>query len=205
VLRVGLTGGIGAGKSAVARLLADHGAVVIDADAIAREVVEPGTPGLAEVAAVFGVGVLRPDGSLDREALGRVVFADPAARRRLEEITHPLIRAETVRRMAAAPPDAVVVHDVPLLVEAGLAGSYDAVVVVEAPEELRLDRLVGRGLPRDQALARMAQQASAEQRRAVATHLVDNGGDLDALRARVAQVWAELTGQPGRSVFSTTS
>lgn len=192
MLRVGLTGGIGAGKSAVSALLAAHGAVVIDADVLAREVVAPGTPGLAAVADAFGPGVLRPDGSLDREALGARVFGDLTARRRLEEITHPLIRAETARRVASLPPGAIVVHDVPLLVEAGLARAYDLVLVVEAPREVRLARLAARGLPRAQARVRMASQATDARRRAVADIVVDNGGTLDELRERVAEVWVRL-------------
>jgi dephospho-CoA kinase len=192
VLTVGLTGGIGSGKSAVSARLAEHGAVVIDADRLAREVVAPGTPGLAAVAEEFGADLIGPDGGLDRDALGRIVFADPAVRRRLEGITHPLIRAETVRRCTDLPADAVVVHDIPLLVEAGMAGGYDLVVVVEAPRELRLDRLAGRGLPRDQALARMASQADDAERRAVADVVVDNAGTLAQLRARVDALWLDL-------------
>jgi dephospho-CoA kinase len=192
VLTVGLTGGIGSGKSAVSRLLAGHGAVVVDADVLAREVVAPGTLGLAAVAREFGDHLLREDGSLDREALGKIVFTDQEARRRLEGITHPLIRDETGRRFSQAPPDSVVVHDVPLLVEAGLAPRYELVLVVEAPRELRLRRLADRGLPRDQAEARMANQASDADRRAVADVLVDNSGTLDDLSNRVDQVWADL-------------
>ncbi|WP_045875397.1 dephospho-CoA kinase [Pseudofrankia sp. DC12] len=189
---MGLTGGIGSGKSAVSSRLAEHGAIVIDADNLARAVVAPGTPGLAAVAAAFGPGILRPDGSLDREQLGTVVFADPAARRRLEGITHPLIRDETARQFSAPPPGAVVVHDIPLLVEAGMAKGYDVVVVVEAPRELRLERLAGRGLPRDQAEARMANQASDEDRRAVADVLLDNSGTLADLHAQVDALWLDL-------------
>jgi dephospho-CoA kinase len=192
VLRVGLTGGIGAGKSAVSGLLAEHGAVVIDADILAREVVAPGTPGLAAVVDAFGTHLVRDDGSLDRDALGKIVFADPEARRRLEGIMHPLIRDETARRFASLPPDAIVVHDIPLLVEAGLAGGYDLVIVVEAPWEARLSRLAARGLPRDQAEARMAHQATDAQRRAVADILVDNAGTLDELRGCVDEVWRDL-------------
>lgn len=172
--------------------LAEHGAIVIDADKLARDVVAPGTKGLAAVTEAFGPGVLRPDGSLDREKLGTIVFADPAARRRLEGITHPLIREETARRFSAPPPGSVVVHDIPLLVEAGLTGGYDVVVVVEAPRELRLDRLEGRGLPRDQAEARMATQASDAERRAVADVLLDNSGTLADLRAQVDALWLDL-------------
>ncbi|SQD97645.1 Dephospho-CoA kinase [Parafrankia sp. Ea1.12] len=192
VLIVGLTGGIGSGKSAVSELLVEHGAHLVDADRIAREVVAPGTPGLAAVAEAFGPSVLLADGALDREALGRVVFADEASRRRLESITHPLIRAEMAARIASASPDAVVIHDIPLLVEGGPRPGYDAIVVVETPRELRLERLARRGLARDQAEARMAAQATDEQRRAVADILVDNSGSLDDLRKRVGEVWGEL-------------
>jgi dephospho-CoA kinase len=192
--RIGLTGGIGAGKSTVARLLAAHGAVVVDADALAREVVAPGTPGLQQVVDAFGDGVLREDGALDREALGRIVFNDPERRRELEQITHPLIGRRTQELFDQAGPDDVVVHDVPLLVELGMAPLYDAVVVVEAPDDVRLTRLEGRGLPREQALERIRTQADPEQRRAAATVVVDNTGDEAALQQRVDEVWRELVG-----------
>lgn len=193
MLKVGLTGGIGSGKSAVARLLAEHGAPIIDADALAREVVAPGTPGLAEIVAAFGDEVLLPDGSLDRPALGRIVFADPEQRRRLEKITHPLIGEETFRRMEAYADHPVVVHDVPLLAEGRMEGLYDCVIVVEAPREIRLERLEQRGLPRTEAEGRMATQATDEQRRAIATYVIDNGGTLGDLRRQVDQVWTKLT------------
>ncbi|MCK9895387.1 dephospho-CoA kinase [Frankia sp. AgB32] len=189
---MGLTGGIGSGKSAVSARLAARGAAVIDADRIAREVVAAGTLGLAAVLAEFGPDVAAPDGSLDRPALGRVVFADPAARGRLEAIVHPLIRSETQRRIAGLAPGGIAVHDIPLLVETGATGTYDLVLVVEAPCELRLSRLAERGLPREEALARMASQASDEQRRAAADLVIDNGGSLDDLDSRVAEVWGEL-------------
>jgi dephospho-CoA kinase len=192
--RIGLTGGIGAGKSTVARLLAAHGAVVVDADALAREVVAAGTPGLQQVVDAFGDGVLREDGSLDREALGRIVFNDPDRRRELEQITHPLIGRRTQELFEQAGPDDVIVHDVPLLVELGMAPLYDAVVVVEAPDDVRLTRLEGRGLPREQALERIRTQADPEQRRAAATVVVDNTGDEAALQQRVDEVWRELVG-----------
>lgn len=192
VLMVGLTGGIGAGKSAVARLLAGHGAVVIDADKLAREVVAPGTDGLAEVVAAFGEGVLGPDGALDRPALGRLVFGDPASRDRLEKIIHPRVRARTVELAAAAPAGAVVVNDVPLLVEAGLAGGYQLVIVVQADREVRIRRLAGdRGMGREEAVSRIAAQATDEQRRAVADILVVNDGTLEDLAARVDEVWRD--------------
>lgn len=192
--RIGLTGGIGAGKSTVARLLAAHGAIVVDADALAREVVAPGTPGLQEVVDTFGPTVMREDGSLDREALGRIVFNDPERRRVLEGITHPRIGQRTQELFALAGPDDVVVHDVPLLVELGMAPLYEAVIVVEAPNDVRLTRLQGRGLPREQALERIRAQADADQRRAAATVVVDNAGDEQALQRRVDEVWGELIG-----------
>jgi dephospho-CoA kinase len=191
VLRIGLTGGIGSGKSTVARLLAHQGAVLVDADRIAREVVEPGTPGLAAVAEAFGDGVLGPDGSLDRAALAAVVFADPDARRRLDGIVHPLVRHRAAELVAAAPDDAVVVQDVPLLVETGQASSFDLVLVVEADLEARLARLVDRGLAEDDARARIAAQATDEQRRAVADVVLDNSGTQEELAAQVDRFWAE--------------
>ncbi len=190
MLRIGLTGGIGAGKSAVARRLAHHGAVVIDADQLARQVVAPGTEGLAEVVAAFGQGVLGPDGALDRAALAAVVFSDEAARRRLEDIIHPRVRAETARLTAAAPPGSVVVNDVPLLAEAGLAPTYHLVVVVEAAQSTRIQRLVHhRGMDPDQARARIAAQAGDDERRAVADVLLRNDGTLDELYAAVDRLW----------------
>jgi dephospho-CoA kinase len=191
VLRIGLTGGIGSGKSTVAALLAARGAVVVDADRIAREVVEPGTPGLAAVVGAFGPGVLTADGALDRAALASVVFADPEARARLDGIVHPLVRARAAEVVAQAPGDAVIVQDVPLLVETGQAGSYDLVLVVEADLETRLARLVLRGLGEDDARARIAAQATDEQRRAVADVVLDNSGTPDALAAQVERLWAE--------------
>jgi dephospho-CoA kinase len=193
VLRVGLTGGIGAGKSEVSRRLAAHGAVVIDADAIAREVVAPGTPGLARVVAAFGPEVLQAGGSLDRARLGSIVFADPALRERLNAIVHPLVGERMRALEAAAGPDAIVVHDVPLIAENGLAASYDVVVVVDAPPRVQLDRLVRqRGLSREQATARMAAQASREQRLAIAGLVVDNSGSLAELDRQVGELWSEL-------------
>jgi len=191
VLLVGLTGGIGSGKSTVAGLLTERGALVIDADAIAREVVEPGMPALAQLIERFGPGIVTADGRLDRPKLAEVAFASEAERKALEAITHPAINAEFMRRMADAPPDGIVVMDVPLLVEAGLR-SYECVLVVEAPRELRLTRLEGRGVARADAEARMAAQATDEERRAVADHLIDNGGDLVALERRLDVVWADL-------------
>jgi len=194
VLKVGLTGGIGSGKSEVAKLLAEHGAVVIDADALARQVVEHGTEGLAAVVDAFGKDVLRRDGSLDRERLGSVVFKDETLLRRLESIVHPLVGKRTAELMDAALEDAVVIYDVPLLVEKDLAGAYDVVVVVDAPEEVRLERLEAtRAMSRDDARDRMAAQASREDRLAAADEVVDNAGSLDELRAQVEKLWARLT------------
>lgn len=187
---VGLTGGIGSGKSAVAARLAELGAVVIDSDRLAREVVAPGTDGLAEVVARFGPQVLAADGALDRPALGKVVFGDEAARRDLESIIHPRVRARAAELAMAAPPDAVVVNDVPLLIEAGLADQYELVVVVFADEATRLARLVrDRGMTEAEARARIAAQATDEQRRAVADVSIVNDGTLDELRAAVDDVW----------------
>lgn len=192
VLHVGLTGGIGAGKSAVARLLAEHGAVVVDADAIAREVVGPGTPGLAAVLAEFGPGVRAPDGGLDRPALAEVVFADADARRRLNAIVHPLIAARRAEIVDAAPPDAVLVDDIPLLVENNLAGGFDLVVVVTAAEQVRIDRLsADRGMTEAQARSRMAAQATDAERAAAADVLISNDGSLADLAARVDAVWRD--------------
>ena len=191
VLRIGLTGGIGSGKSTVSRLLAERGAVIVDADVIAREVVEPGTPGLAAVVDAFGPGIVADDGSLDRPALAAVVFADPEARRRLDGIVHPLVRARATEVAGAAPPDAVVVNDVPLLVETGQAAAYDLVLVVEADTETRVARLVQRGLTADDARARMSAQATDEQRRAVADVVLDNSGTEDELAAQVDRLWRE--------------
>lgn len=191
MLRIGLTGGIGSGKSTVSRLLVQRGAVLVDADVLAREVVAPGTPGLAAVVEAFGEGVVGADGSLDRPALAAVVFADPEARRRLDGIVHPLVRQRAADLVAAAPDDAVVVQDVPLLVETGQAASFDLVLVVEADPETRVARLVQRGLTEDDARARITAQASDEQRRAVADVVIDNSGTLEQLTEQVDRFWAE--------------
>ncbi|MFE5870504.1 dephospho-CoA kinase [Streptomyces roseifaciens] len=199
MLRVGLTGGIGAGKSEVSRLLASYGAVIVDSDRIAREVVEPGTPGLAAVVAEFGEAVLTPEGTLDRPRLGAVVFADPDRLAVLNAIVHPLVRARSAELEAAAAPDAVVVHDVPLLAENGLAPLYDLVLVVDAGAETRLDRLVRlRGMTPDEARARMAAQATREDRLAVADVVIDNDGPVEALRRRVEKVWGDLRERSAR-------
>jgi dephospho-CoA kinase len=190
---VGLTGGVASGKSTVSAVLRDLGAVVVDADALAREVVEPGTPGLAAVAAAFGPEVLADDGSLDRGRLGAVVFADPDRRQALEAIIHPLVRARAAQIEAAADPGAVVVHDIPLLVETGQEKSFDAVIVVDVPEDVQVERAAReRGWSREEARSRIAAQASREQRRAAATYVVDNSGTTEDLRQRVAEVFAEL-------------
>ena len=193
MLRVGLTGGIGAGKSEVSAMLAAQGAVLIDADAIAREVVEPGTPGLAAVTSAFGTGMLRADGSLNREGLGEIVFSDPAKLESLNRIVHPLVGRRMTELERAAGQDAVVVHDVPLLAENDLRGGYDLVVVVDAPEDVQLERLTKkRGMTADQAQARMAAQASREKRLAIADFVVDNSGSLAELDRQVGDLWTEL-------------
>lgn len=193
-LTVGLTGGIGAGKSAVLDRFRALGALTIDSDEVARDVVEPGTEGLREIVAAFGPDVLTTAGTLDRARLGSVVFADAEARARLEAIVHPLVRAEVRRRFARAPADAIVVNAVPLLVEAGLVGEYDRIVVVEAPIEVRIARLVAsRGMSRTDAMSRIAAQANEEQRRSVAWRVIENDGTLDQLRQQVDDIWAQLS------------
>ena len=190
---MGLTGGVASGKSTVAEILRDLGAVVVDADLLAREVVAPGTEGLAEIVEEFGPQVLDADGELDRPAMGAVVFADESARRRLERIIHPRVRARGAQLEAEAGPDAVVVHDIPLLAETGQGAAFDAVLVVDVPVETQVERMVsGRDLTRDEAMARIAAQATREQRLAVATHVIDNTGTIEDLRDRVAKVLDEL-------------
>ncbi|TXH43929.1 MAG: dephospho-CoA kinase [Actinobacteria bacterium] len=193
--RVGLTGGIGSGKSTVAQMFADLGASVVDADAIAREVVARGTEGLAELVEQFGARILTDDGDLDRAALAAVVFSDPLARERLNAVTHPRIARRTAELIAAIPQDAVLVHDVPLLVELGMQGAYDVVVVVDAPDDVRIRRLVQRGLDEDDARARIAAQASRDERLAVADVVIENAGDLDDLRRQVTAAWPQVSGQ----------
>ena len=191
--RVGLTGGIAAGKSAVSQLLRELGAVVIDADQLARDVVARGTPGLDAVVAEFGPGVLGADGELDRPAMARMVFADEDARRRLEGIVHPLVFERIVELEAAAAEDAVVVHDIPLLAESGRAGTFDAVIVVDAPSEVQVERMVrDRGWDEAEARSRIRAQASRQDRLAVATHVIDNTGTLEDLRDRVTEVFEEV-------------
>jgi dephospho-CoA kinase len=193
MLRVGLTGGIGAGKSEVSRLLVECGAVLIDADRIAREVVEPGTPGLAAVVDAFGEDVLAEDGSLDRPKLGSIVFADAEKLAVLNSIVHPLVGARSRELEEAASADSVVVHDVPLLAENGLARLYDLVIVVDVGPETQLDRLVRlRGMTEEDARARMAAQATREKRLEIADIVIDNDVPLEALERRVRDVWADL-------------
>lgn len=193
-MRVGLTGGVATGKSTVSQMLTDLGAIVIDADALARDVVAKGTPGLAAVAAEFGEDLLLPGGGLDRPAMGRLVFGDAAARRRLEAIVHPLVFERITQLEEQAPEGALVVHDIPLLAESGRAGTFDAVIVVDAPREVQMARMVrDRGWSEDEAASRINAQASREDRLRIATHIIDNTDTLEALRARVVQVYAELT------------
>lgn len=192
-LRVGLTGGIGSGKSTVARLLADRGAFVVDADAIAREVVSPGSDGLAALVDHFGVRILNADGSLNRQELAGIVFADPDERAQLDAITHPRIAGLTHERYKLAAPGQIIVHDVPLLVELGLASGYDHVVVVDCPDEIRVQRLVERGLTGADARSRIAAQATREQRLAVADTVLDNSTTADDLVVQVDALWEQLT------------
>lgn len=191
--QVGLTGGIGSGKSEVARRFAARGAVLIDSDVLAREVVAPGTDGLAAVVAEFGEGVVGTDGSLDRPALGALVFGDDDARRRLEALVHPRVRERSAAIAAGAGPDAVVVHDIPLLVETGQASRFDAVVVVDVPEQVQIERLrTSRGMSAEEAESRIAAQATRTQRTGVADFVIDNTGSLAELETRVDQVWRAL-------------
>jgi dephospho-CoA kinase len=191
-MRVGLTGGFGAGKSTVAELLAQHGATVVDADEIAREVVRAGTPGFDAVVSRFGPDIVGPDGELDRPRLGEIVFADRSAREDLNAIVHPLVAQRSAELMAVAPDGGIVVYDVPLLVENNLAAAFDVVVVVEAGIKTRLRRLARRGVPEDQARARIAAQASDEQRRAVAREVLRNDGTRESLAEQVDELWRRL-------------
>lgn len=193
-MRVGLTGGVASGKSTVSAMLAELGAVIIDADVLAREVVEPGTDGLAEVVEAFGAGVLTADGQLDRAAVGARVFADGEARRTLEAIIHPRVRRRGRELEEAAPVDAIVVHDIPLLAETGQPGQFDAVLVVDVPTEVQVERMVhDRGMTVADAEARIAAQATREQRLAIATHVIDNTGTVEDLRRQVTEVFEELS------------
>ncbi|GGT29983.1 dephospho-CoA kinase [Nonomuraea spiralis] len=199
MLKIGLTGGIGSGKSEVSRRLSARGAVVIDADRIAREVVEPGTVGLARVVAAFGEGVLRPDGSLDREKLGSVVFADAERLAALNAIVHPLVGERVAELQGQAADDAILVYDVPLLVENKLAPMYDVVIVVDAADEVRIRRLADhRGMSGADARARIAAQAGRDERLAAADLVILNEGSLDDLEARVEEVWDELVRRAAR-------
>jgi dephospho-CoA kinase len=193
MLRVALTGGIASGKSLVAAELAARGAVVIDADVLAREVVEPRTPALAAIIDRFGPQVVR-DGKLDRSQLGAIVFADPVARRDLERIVHPVVRARAAELERAADPDAVVVHVIPLLVETGQQQDFDVVVTIDVDHETQIQRLIARnGFSRAEAAARVDAQASSEERRTAADVVVDNNGNLDDLREQIAALWGVLT------------
>ena len=190
-MRVGLSGGVGSGKSTVAKLLEKHGAVIIDADAISREVVEPGTAGFDAVVRRFGAGVVS-GGRLDRAALAKIVFNDDAALADLNGIVHPLVGERVAELNAAAPPDAVVVYDVPLLAEKGMHEGFDTVVMVLAERERRLERLAARGMTREDAEARMAAQVDDEQRRAIADEVVTNDGTPEDLSAAVDELWGRL-------------
>ena len=193
-MRVGLTGGIASGKSSVSAILAELGAVVIDADKLAREVVARGTPGLERVVEAFGSDVLTEEGEMDRPKVGAIVFGDEEKRRVLEGIIHPLVRERSAELEAAAGPDDLVVHDIPLLAESGMAEAFEAVIVVDAPPEVQVDRMMrDRGLTREEAESRIAAQASREDRLAVATYVIDNTGTLEELRQRVEEVYRELT------------
>jgi dephospho-CoA kinase len=197
-MRVGLTGGVASGKSTVSAILRDLGAVVIDADELAREVVAKGTPGLAAVVEEFGPQLLTEAGDLDRPAMGQLVFADESARRRLEAIVHPLVFERIVDLESHAPEGAVVVHDIPLLAESGRAETFDAVIVVDTPHDVQVDRMVReRGWTHDDARSRIAAQASREDRRAVATYVIENTGTREELRAQVEKIYAELAEQRG--------
>lgn len=196
---MGLTGGIGAGKSTVARLLAERGAVVVDADQLARDVVEPGTEGLAAVLDAFGPAVLADDGSLDRAALATLVFADPVQLQRLNAIVHPRVQTLTKLALAALPDRAIAVNDIPLLVEIEAAGRYDFVVVVEADEQVRVARLVaGRAMTEADAQARIGRQATSADREAVADVVLDNNGSYEELVRDVDELWCLITERAGR-------
>lgn len=194
-MRVGLTGGIGSGKSTVSAMLAELGAVVIDADRLAREVVAKGTPGLERVVEAFGPEILTADGDMDRVKVGQIVFNDEARRKVLEGIVHPLVFERYAELEASAPADGIVIHDIPLLAESGRADTFDAVLVVDVPAEVQVERLArDRGMSREDADARIAAQATREQRRAIATYVIDNTGTREDLRQRVAEVFEQLSG-----------
>lgn len=192
MLKVGLTGGIAAGKSLAAQTLVDCGAVLIDADALAREALASGTEGLAAVVDAFGPDILAGDGTLDRAALAAMVFGDDERRAVLNGIVHPLVRARSAQLAAQVPEDGILVQDIPLLVETGQAGNFDFVLVIEAPEELRMERMVrDRGMDPAAAQARIAAQATAEQRAAAADVVLDNTGSRDQLVAAVKELWEQ--------------
>ncbi len=194
MFRLGLTGGIGSGKSTVSARLATHGAIVIDYDLLARVAVEPGTPALAAIVERFGEDVIAADGTLDRTALGAVVFGDDVARHDLEAITHPAIWDLAIAREATVPDDGVVVHDHPLLVEVGMGAFCDIVVVVDVPEDVQLERLVSlRGMTEADAQARLAAQTSREKRLAAADIVLDNTGSIEDLEAEVDQIWTRIS------------
>ena len=196
-MRVGLTGGIASGKSTVSAMLAELGAVIIDGDKLAREVVEKGQPGLDQVVEAFGPEILTPDGDMDRAAVGRIVFNDEAKRKVLEGIVHPLVFERYAELEASAPQDGLVIHDIPLLAESGRADTFDAVIVVETPADVQVERMLrDRGWTQEDAESRIAAQATPEQRRAIATYLIENTGTREELRARVEAVYAELTQSP---------
>lgn len=190
---VGLTGGIGSGKSTIARRLAEHGAYIIDADQVAREVVEPGTPALAEITAHFGVIVLSADGSLNRGALGDIVFTDPAKRLQLNAIVHPAVQKRTKELFAQAPDGSVVVYDVPLLVETQNEYPFDEIIVASAPESVRIERLMEhRGMLESEAAARIESQAPEEDRLKIASHVIDTSGDIAHTYSQVDALWTQL-------------
>ncbi|BBH16238.1 dephospho-CoA kinase [Nocardioides baekrokdamisoli] len=192
-MRVGLTGGIASGKSTVSAMLRELGAIVIDADQLARDVVAKGTPGLAQVVDVFGPGVLTEAGEMDRPAVGAIVFADESKRRALEAIIHPLVGARSAELAREAGPGAVVVHDIPLLVETGQAELFDAVIVVDVPEDVQVERMLrDRGWAEDDSRARIAAQATRDARRAAATYVIENTGTREDLRLRVAEVFGDV-------------
>ncbi|WP_028644585.1 dephospho-CoA kinase [Nocardioides sp. URHA0020] len=192
-MRVGLTGGIASGKSTVSSIFAELGAVIIDGDKLAREVVEQGQPGLAQVVEAFGPEILTADGDMDRAKVGRIVFNDDAKRKILEGIVHPLVFERYAALEASAPQDGIVIHDIPLLAETGRADTFDAVVVVETPTEVQIERMLrDRGWSQADAESRIAAQATHEQRRAIATYLILNTGTREELRARVEEVYAAL-------------
>ncbi len=198
-MRIGLTGGIGSGKTTVASMLVEHGAVLVDADEISRDLVRSGEPALVELVTEFGPRILQSDGSLSRAELAALAFSDPRATERLNAIMHPLIRAEAQRRMAADPSAAVIVYDMPLLVETGQGDLVDLVVVVDVPEEVQIERAVRlRGLDEADVRRRMTVQAGRDERLAAADVVIDNSGDLAGTRSQVETLWRGLVSAGGR-------